>query len=373
VVQVTRDSVALHATGATGPYLSLWARVPDFQRDTLDDALYERRDLVRTLCMRSTLHVVPSDELPFFFQAYATGPVELRNLKALLVQAGVCPEEEAGAYLGRLNKQVLEVLTERGPSTVRQIGRAVPELTVKIQHSVGKSYAGEFSVGSRLIPSMCAQGLLVRARPQGTWRSSLYEYAALADWLPGIELESVTPGEARAWLVRRYLAAFGPVTIDDIQWWTGFSKGETQEALRALESATTETSIEGLGNGYLMLNADKQLLDDFASPTAPYIFLLPSLDPYIMGYRDRGRFLDPAHRPKVFDRAGNAMPSVWVSGRVAGAWGQRKDGSVIYRVFEPLGAEEEDLLVTETGRLDDFLDGEHLRPRTHTSFTRALE
>jgi hypothetical protein len=375
VVQVTRDIVALHATGATGPYLSLWARAPGFQRETLDDALYERRELVRALCMRSTLHVVPSDELPYSFQAYAESPAELRNLTSLLVQAGVCPEpeEEAGTYLSRLNRQVLEALRERGPSTVRQIGRAVPELTVKIQHSVGKSYAGEFSIGSRLIPSMCVQGLLVRARPQGTWRSNLYEYAALADWLPGLDLQSVTPQEARAWLVRRYLTAFGPVTIDDIQWWTGFSKGETQEALRALEPEIVKTSIEGLGTGYLMLNIDKQLLDGFASPTTPYVLLLPSLDPYIMGYRDRRRFLDPAHRAKVFDRAGNAMPTVWIGGRVAGAWGQRKDGSVIYRLFEPLGAEEAGLLAAEAGRLDDFLDGEHLRPRTHTPFTRALE
>ena len=70
IVQVTRDIVALHATAATGPYLSLWARGPDFQRQELEDALYERRDLARVHCMRKTVHAVPSDEVPFFFQAY---------------------------------------------------------------------------------------------------------------------------------------------------------------------------------------------------------------------------------------------------------------------------------------------------------------
>ena len=64
VAKVVRDIVALHATRAAGPYLSLWARVPDFLRQTLQDALYERRELVRVLCMRTTLHIVPSDELP---------------------------------------------------------------------------------------------------------------------------------------------------------------------------------------------------------------------------------------------------------------------------------------------------------------------
>ena len=56
-----------------------------------------------------------------------------------------------------------------------------------------------------------------------------------------------------------------------------------------------------------------------------------------MGYRDRGRFLDPEHRTKLFDRAGNAVLTVWVNGRLVGAWGQRKeDGCVVYGLFEPV-------------------------------------
>lgn len=51
---------------------------------------------------------------------------------------------------------------------------------------------------------------------------------------------------------------------------------------------------------------------------------------YIMGYLDRRRFLAHVHRSKVFGCAGNAMPAVWANGRVVGAWGQRKDGSVVY-------------------------------------------
>ena len=202
VVQVTRDIVALHATAATGPYLSLWARVPDFQRQELEDALYERRELARVHCMRMTLHVVPSDEVPLFFQTYVErhALAELRGWESLLVQAGICQEQEAEALLKKLHGQVLDVLTEKGPSTVRQISQAVPELKAKIRHDVGKPYEGEFSIGSRLVPSMCVLGLLVRAQPRGSWRSNLYEYAALSDWLPDVDVESVTPQEARAWL-----------------------------------------------------------------------------------------------------------------------------------------------------------------------------
>jgi hypothetical protein len=67
------------------------------------------------------------------------------------------------------------------------------------------------------------------------------------------------------------------------------------------------------------------------------------------------------------------MSTVWVNGRVVGAWGQRRDGSVIYGLFEPVGEEERALLVGEAQRLEGFLGDEFLPPRTHTPFTRALE
>jgi len=377
VAQTTRDIVALHTTDPTAPYLSLWARVAGFQREALEDALYEQRTSIKLLCMRVTLHVVPSDKFPFFFQAFSqhrTRP-ETQRFGDFLVQAGLCREQEVGSFLEGLQRRVLDVLAENGPSTVRQINQAVPELKTKIKHSEGKAYAGEFSVGSYLIPNiMGARGLLVRTRTRGTWRSNLYEYAVLSGWLPDVDVESVTPEEARAWLVRRYLAAFGPATLDDVQWWAGFNKSETKEALESLGSEVTGVEIEHLGNNYLVLAEDAGRLRDFTPPDAPYIFLLPCLDPYIMGYRDRRRFLAPEHRAKLFDRAGNSVPTVWVNGRVVGAWGQRKeDGSVIYGLFEPVSDEAQTLLEEKRLQLETFLAGEFLPPRFRTSFTRALE
>ena len=167
--------------------------------------------------MRTTLHIVPADELIFFVQAYAERriPVELREQASLLVQAGICHEAEAEARLRELHSKVMDLLAEKGPSTVRNLCQAVPELQARVRHDVGKPYEGEFSIGSRLVPSMCTMGLLIRTQPRGTWRSSLYEYAALNDWLSELDLMSVEPRDARNWLVRRYLSAFGPVTFDE--------------------------------------------------------------------------------------------------------------------------------------------------------------
>jgi hypothetical protein len=186
-------------------------------------------------------------------------------------------------------------------------------------------------------------------------------------------LETVAPQEAQVWLVRRYLCAFGPSTGDDIQWWTGFSKGDTREALRALRAEVVGVAIKGWGNGYLMLADDAERLRGFVPPDTLYVFFLPGLDPFVMGYADRRRFLAAEHRAKVFDRAGNAVPTVWANGRVVGVWGQRKDGCVTYSLFEPIGDEERMVLEGERQQLEGFLDGELLRPRSHTPFTRALK
>jgi uncharacterized protein YcaQ len=377
VVQVCQDVVALHATGATVPYLSLWARVPSFRHEMLEDALYQQRALARLLAMRVTLHIVSSDQFPTFLRA-CRATVERRTSARfrganLLAAAGVCDAGESSALLEKLERQIVELLVQHGPATLAEISQELPELQATLQHDVGKAYEGRFSIGSRLLSEMCARGTLIRARPRGSWRSNLYEYAALGDWLPGAHLAQVKPQPARTWLVRQYLSAFGPALVEDVLWWTGFTKSQLRTALNALEPEIARIAVEGMGDGYLMLAEDAWRLGGFSRPNTPYVFFLPGLDPLIMGYLDRRRYLAGEHEIHVVARAGNTVSTVWVNGRVAGAWGQRTDGSLIYGLFEPVDQAMQALLTREASRLESFLAGEYLPPRYHTPFTRNLE
>lgn len=380
VVSVTRDIVALHATMPTSPYLSLWARMgPRWEdrqssRAALEYALYDSRELVRIPCMRNTLHVVAGDQVVRFLSAYSLRhlPPELTNWNDLLVRAGLCSEERAGGTLMRLMRQVLSIVKEEGPLTAREIIQRVPELAAQVKHSEGKTYEGAFSLGSRFVPFLCAVGILARTRPRGTWRSNLYEYVALADWLPGYDEGRPGLQTAQAWLVERYLHAYGPATPGDIQWWTGLAMGEVESALHLLGSLAVPVAIDGLNGGYRMLAEDAQRLQAYSPPTHS-VFLLPVLDPYIMGYQDRRRFLAAEHMGKAFDRAGNALPTVWVDGRVAGAWTQRKDGTVVCGLFEEVNAEARAMIEEQRTCLEAFFDGEYVPPRTHSPFTKELE
>jgi hypothetical protein len=74
----------------------------------------------------------------------------------------------------------------------------------------------------------------------------------------------------------------------------------------------------------------------------------------------------------VFDRAGNALPTVWANGRVVGAWAQRKDGTVVHGLFEGVDSAERAALEEQRGRLEEFFAGEYVPQRTHSPFTRSL-
>ena len=70
----------------------------------------------------------------------------------------------------------------------------------------------------------------------------------------------------------------------------------------------------------------------------PWAALLPALDPTPMGWSERGWFLGD-HAPALFDRSGNVGPTVWWDGRIVGGWAQRKDGEIVFRLLEDVGAE----------------------------------
>ena len=355
VLQVVEDIVALHATAATTPYLSLWSRMDGFERQQFEAELYDKRTLVRVLCMRQTMFIVATQGMHVVFQAMRKRlhKQHTRQMHQLLVWAGLCAEGKEPETLQRLQDQVTGALADGEPRTVSELSNTVSELKASMQYNVGRT-SGQLSVGSRLVPGMCTIGLLVRTRPRGTWRSNQHRYTSLATWLPDVDLDAVPPQHAQASLVRSYLTAFGPSTFEDIVWWSGFTKRDARRALTTLGSDVVECEIERLGAGYLMLTTDLDRVLASQLVTEPGVNLLPCLDPYIMGYQDRRRFLAPEHRDQVFDRSGNAFATVWVDGRVVGVWRDNRDEVIELLVWDNA---EKGTLTEEAKRVGRFLCG----------------
>jgi len=100
----------------------------------------------------------------------------------------------------------------------------------------------------------------------------------------------------------------------------------------------------------------------------PWIALLPALDATTMGWKDRDWYLGP-HRPTLYDRSGNAGPTIWVDGRIVGGWAQRRSGEVVTRLLEDVGAETACGIAAEAARLESWLGP----TRISASFPTPLE
>ena len=276
--------------------------------------------------MRRTLWVARPEtvrELHAAATLALVGP-DRRRTAGYLAASGV---DDPAAWLDDADAQVLADLAEHGPSTARELGQRIEALRQPIVVG-GPRWGATQSAHTRVLLGLGFAGKTLRTRPVGTWVSGAYRYALADDWLPG-GLGALDPREARAALARRYLERFGPVTTEDLRWWAGWPVTATRTALADVAAEEVDLA-DGVG---WVLPGD----GDEVGGREPWVAALPSLDPTTMGWKERSWYL-PEAAAEAFDRNGNAGPTLWVDGRVVGAWAQAADGRMLTRYVERVAA-----------------------------------
>lgn len=362
VVAAAADMVGLHASDPVTVYLSAWARVPGFVRGDLEAALYDDRVLLRMLGMRRTMFVVPPD-LAAVMQAGCTDALlapQRRRLVKMLGEQGIAPEPEA--WLVDVESRVLAALAYRGEATAVELTEDVPELGTKLMFGGGKKWGGTVGVSTRVLFLLATAGAIVRGRPRGTWLSSQYRWTLTAGWL-GEALPALDRAEAQADLLSRWLMAFGPGTLTDLKWWTGWTVRDTKAALAATKAIEVELDV---GTGWV-LPGDLEPV----SAAGDWVALLPGLDPTVMGWKEREWYLGD-HQALLFDRNGNAGPTVWCNGRIVGGWTQRRDGDIAVELLEDAGAAATAQIEAEAARLQEWLGDARITPRFRSPLDKRL-
>ena len=360
--EVARSLVGLHATDPATVFLSARARVDDLIPSDVEDALYERRTLVRLLAMRKTMFVVPVELLPAVEAAAGRqlADPERRRVARWMAESGVAADGES--LLRRLEDATEAVLDETGTATAAELGTRIPELATKVPIAVGKRYEGTVSLSSRVLLLLAMDGRIVRGRPRGSWISSQYRWATMRGWLGrDVELPSLEQGAAE--VARCWLRTFGPATFDDLRWWSGWTVARTRQALA--DAGAVDVDLDGSAG--VALPED---LEPVGAP-GPWVALLPALDPTVMGWKQRDWYLGD-HRAALFDRNGNAGPTVWSDGRVVGGWAQRPDGQIAWRLLDDIGAEAEAAVAAEAERLRGWFGDIRAIPRFRTPLERDL-
>jgi hypothetical protein len=337
ITTIVEDVVALHSSDPATVYLSVMARMPNPSPNPLEIALYDDRSLLRHHAMRRTLWVFPrtTADVAHNSTTRKLASSEERRLARLVEENDVATD--GLAWIASAKEDLAAAIRERGPILTRDLGEAAPEWVVPL--SAGPA---TIAAHTRVLLVMGFEGAIVRTRPVGSWISSQYAWSTMDAWMPGV-LTHQPVDLAASDLVSRYLGAFGPATLDDIVWWTGWTRTQTRAALEAagvrevrLDDGSTGHSLDGRADA-----------EDDASGSVSF---LPSLDPTTMGWKERSWYLEPGHVPMLFDRNGNAGPTIWIDGRVVGGWAQRTDGEIAFQLLTGVGGEERNLIEAEAER-----------------------
>jgi winged helix DNA-binding protein len=354
VVQITDDLVALHSSDPVTVYLSAAARMKHPAFEPVANALYEDRTLVRHHAMRRTLWVFSPEIARLAHASTTTGLLKQQRkvLRELLEATGIVDDPDA--WVAQARADTLAALRRLGPTPARRLGKEVPALGVKLQLAVGKPYGAEIAAHTRVLLLLGFEGEIVRTKPTGTWINSEYHWTATDTWLEG-GLTGADPADAAAALARRWLRAFGPATTADLQWWTGWTGSATKAALA--HAGATEVDLDGSA-GWVDAGDDKRV-----SAPKPWVALLPGLDPTTMGWKQRDWYLPADHVSTLFDRNGNAGPTVWADGQVVGGWVQRPSGEIAIRMLSDVGVEQRAAIDRKADDLRSLLGSTRFRSR----------
>jgi hypothetical protein len=304
--------VGVQAQWPAAPYVGFWTRVASFRREALERELV-RGTIVKATVMRQTLHLVTPRDYALIrsAQSETNYPWETKLAKELapavraLAAAGPVTTTDGVALLER----------EHGLTGVqaRRAWRAARIRAHLLHHH---------------------ETALWRARPEGRF-------------VPLDEPEELDPTEARAELLRRYLAAFGPSSRRDIVAWSMLHVPEIARSLDRLELRRFRDE-----QGRELLDVPRAPLPDPDTP-APVRFL-PKWDNVLLAWADRTRVLPEPYRKRVIGMNGDVAQTFLVDGLVAGTW--RVDrGRVVLEPFAPLKGAVRREVEDEAARLEAFL------------------
>lgn len=340
----------LHATEAATVHLSLWARVPGLRVQDVDSALYAERTLVKQLAMRRTLFVFPRDLLPAAWGSAAARVARQQRdrVRKDVVAGGIASDPDA--WIDAATSSVLALLHDGVARTTAEIRAAVPQLAGKVSRGTPeKKWSAEVPIAPGVLTLLGAEGLVVRGANSGHWRLNKPTWSSTAAWL-GEPRQAQPEEEGYAALVSGWLSTFGPGTEADLVWWLGATKGTVRKALVAV--GAVEVALDGGATGWVLPDD----VDPVAAPE-PWAALLPTLDPTVMGWKERSFYLDAADTPHLFDRNGNAGNTAWWGGRIVGCWVQDDDARVRVLLRHDIDTAGRTALEAEAERLTAWLDG----------------
>lgn len=329
---------SLQAQHPEWPPVALAARAAGSKTADLAGAM-ERRQVVRSSLMRITIHVVSAEDLWPMFAAIQ--PLRLSQWRLLAKADPIA--SPLGRRMRRAHDAALAALAER-PRSSLELDRILAAEVGPVESPIQRIYWRHISA---LVPLVH-----VPHDREGYGRSL---YAVAESWL-GIERPIIGDEAARVHLARRYLAAFGPASVDDLAAYVGRGKGGIgiwRDAVAALGDEVIAFTDKTGRMLYDLASAPRPAEDIPAPPR-----LLARWDSVLLshGPKHRDRIIADDHRAFVFTKNADVLPTFLIDGMVAGTWDlARRDGQaqIVMRPFHAVAREDRAALIAEAERVLD--------------------
>jgi hypothetical protein len=343
---------ALQAQWPRAPFIGLWSRLAKFEREHLEDALRDRR-VVKATLMRGTLHLASAADYPSY--AVAT-PEARRSLwestqRQLLTQmARAIPE--AKTYVGGGGTGIADgakmheaVLTFTATPRSREELIDLIVRRAKMPPEVAVHLVWNF---------IAAHGMLVH-EPESAFFATNRAGNVVAARAALRRMKTPDLAAAMDLTVARYLAAFGPATVEDVSSWTSIRTPPIREAIARLGKRAV-TFRDERGRTLFDLAKAPRPVEDTDAP----VRYLPKWDSTLLAYTppERVRILPEKHRSTVIIKNGDVAQTFLVDGMVAGTWTVVRKGTVAVLELSPfrrLARADRTALVDEGERLVRFI------------------
>ncbi|MEE1807243.1 winged helix DNA-binding domain-containing protein [Streptomyces sp. BE133] len=324
VLDVVEHLVALQGQEPNWPYVGLWTRLADFRHDDLTALLRDGR-VVRSAALRSTQHLTSSND--FRWLRPVVQPVLDRTARAQYFAA-----QTAGLNIAELTDVGRELMA----------GQTLPRR--KLALSLAERFPGRD--GRVLAGAVELRVPMVHAPATGAW-GAWGNRPAIAITLAEHWIGRPMAAPRVETMIRRYLAAFGPAGVMDIQAWSGLTRlRETLDGLRS----------------QLHVFHDERGTELFDLPGAPLadpdlpvpVRFLPAFDNLLLGHTDRARVISDADRKLVMPGQAMVRPTFLVDGFVHGTWSV-KGSALLIAPFRPLSQAGTQAVLDEAERLLAFV------------------
>jgi hypothetical protein len=317
--------LGLQAQAIMPPYYGLFSRLEAFEPDELGRML-TGREVVRMTLMRGTVHLATSRDA-----------LLLRPLVQSVIERGFNGqfrrriEDADPGQLSRATREIVDSATT--PLTGREIARRL------IERGIGSDVEA-------LGTAVRVYAPLVQVPPRGVWgRSGQTRYATLESWTDR-ELAAEPSVED---VVFRYLGAFGPASVMDVQSWSGLTR--LRAVLERLRPRLVTFRAEHGSELFDVPDAPRPDPDTEAPPR-----LLGEFDNVLLGHADRSRIVPSRMTPWMDPTTGTRhVNNLLVDGTLRGAWWLERDGSLVIRPTTRLTRAERAATEAEAHRVLAFV------------------